>query len=172
MSTRAFRFLGAGFDAAVTGGLALTSSGGVAMVEDDQAARQALLLLLSTTPGERVMRPGYGSRLHRLVFAPNDDTTAGLAIHYVREAIRRWEPRVEVIDVDAGADPDAPWRLLIRLDYRVKASLAVGALGLSVDLEPEAAGLRPEAAGPDHPTEDRSRPPGEGRADRPQGGQP
>ncbi|HET8682772.1 MAG TPA: GPW/gp25 family protein [Micromonosporaceae bacterium] len=141
MSTRAFRFVGAGFDAGLTGGLALTSAGGVAMVEGDQSVRQALLLLLSTTPGERVMRPGFGSRLHRLVFAPNDDTTAGLAIHYVREAVRRWEPRVEIIDVDAGADPDAPWRLLVRLDYRVRASLAMGTLDLSVDLEPE----------PDHP---------------------
>jgi uncharacterized protein len=134
MST-AFRFVGAGSEAG--GGLAVTSSGGVAMVEGDQAVRQALLLLLSTMPGERVMRPGYGSRLHRLVFAPNDETTAGLAIHYVRDAIRRWEPRVEVIDVDAGADPDAAWRLLVRLDYRVRASLTVGALTFSVDLRPE-----------------------------------
>lgn len=139
MSTRAFRFVGAGFDIELTGGLAVTSSGGVAMVEGDQSVRQALLLMLSTMPGERVMRPGFGSRLHRLVFAPNDDTTAGLAIHYVREAVRRWEPRVEIIDVDAGPDPDAPFRLLIRLDYRVKASLTTGLLELSVDLEPESA---------------------------------
>jgi phage baseplate assembly protein W len=137
VSSRAIRFVGAGFDAGTTGGLVLTSSGALAMVADDQAVRQALLLLLSTTPGERVMRPGYGSRLHRLVFAPNDATTAGLAIHYVKEAIRRFEPRVEVVDVDAGADPDAAWRLLIRLDYRVKASLAPGTLTLSVDLAPD-----------------------------------
>lgn len=136
MSTRAIRFVGAGFDVGLTGGLVLTSSGTLAMVEDDQAVRQALLLLLSTTPGERVMRPGYGSRLHRLIFAPNDATTAGLAIHYVREAIRRWEPRIEVIDVDAGADPDDAWKLLIRLDYRVRASLTPGTLALSVDLAP------------------------------------
>lgn len=136
---RAFRFIGAGFDSSVTGGLGLTSAGGVAMTDGDETVRQALFLLLSTTPGERVMRPGYGSRLHRLVFAPNDDTTAGLAIHYVRQAITRWEPRVEVIDVDAHADPDAPWRLLIRLDYRVKASLTRAMMTFSVDLDPYAA---------------------------------
>jgi len=137
MSTRAIRFVGAGFDVGATGGLVLTSSGALAMVAEDQAVRQALLLLLSTTPGERVMRPGYGSRLHRLIFAPNDATTAGLAIHYVKEAIRRFEPRVEVVDVDAGADPDDAWKLLIRLDYRVKASLAPGTVSLSVDLAPD-----------------------------------
>jgi len=85
------------------------------------------------------MRPGYGSRLHRLVFAPNDDTTAGLAIHYVRQAITRWEPRVEGMNVDAHADGDAPWRLLIRLDYRVKASLTQAMMTFSVDLDPYAA---------------------------------
>jgi len=135
---RAVRFLGAGFDSAVTGGLGLTSAGGLAMTDGDETVRQALFLLLSTTPGERVMRPGYGSRLHRLIFAPNDDTTAGLAIHYVRQALARWEPRVEVIDVDAHADPDAPWRLLIRLDYRVKASLTPATMTFSLDLDPYA----------------------------------
>ena len=68
------------------------------------------------------MRPQYGSLLHRLVFAPNDATTAGLAIHYVRQALARWEPRIEVLDVDAGADPDGPEQLVIELRYRVKAS--------------------------------------------------
>jgi phage baseplate assembly protein W len=135
---RAFRFIGAGFDSAVTGGLFLTSAGGVAMTDGDETVRQALFLLLSTTPGERVMRPGYGSRLHRLIFAPNDETTAGLAIHYVRQAITRWEPRAEIINLDAHADPDAPWRLLIRLDYRVKASLTLATMNFSVDLDPYA----------------------------------
>lgn len=133
--TAALRFLGAGFDGAEAGGLALTSAGRVATVEGDQAVRQALLMLLSTRPGERLMRPEYGCRLHRLVFAPNDDTTAGLAIHYVRDAVRRWEPRVEVTHVDAGADPDVPSRLLVRLDYRVRAALSEGSLTLAVDLD-------------------------------------
>ena len=82
------------------------------------------------------MRPEYGSLLHRLVFAPNDDTTAGLAIHYVRQALARWEPRVEVLDVDAGADPDAPEQLVITLRYRVRASQAEATLTIPVELSP------------------------------------
>ncbi|WP_327025375.1 GPW/gp25 family protein [Micromonospora sp. NBC_01739] len=133
---RAIRFVGAGFDPGRGGGLGLTAAGGLAMTDGDETVRQALFLLLSTTPGERLMRPGYGSRLHRLVFAPNDDTTAGLAIHYVRAAIARWEPRIDVLDVDAGPDPEDAWRLVIRLDYRIRASLAPGHLVFSVDLLP------------------------------------
>jgi hypothetical protein len=80
------------------------------------------------------MRPQYGSYLHRLLFAPNDHTTAGLAIHYVRAAIERWEPRVEILDLDAGADPLEPTRLNIHLSYRVKASLSVESIEYPLDL--------------------------------------
>ena len=96
--------------------------------------RQAVLLLLSTVPGERVMRPEYGCELHRLVFAPNDDTTAGLAIHYVRRALARWEPRIDVLLVDAQRGADDAARLDISLEYRVRATQRTGRLSLGLDL--------------------------------------
>ncbi|MGH3450247.1 MAG: GPW/gp25 family protein [Haloechinothrix sp.] len=131
---RAFRFSGAGFDLAVSGGLSTTATGTVAMVEGDDAIRQAIMLLLSTVPGERLMRPDYGSHLHRLLFAVNDQTTAGLAIHYVRQAIERWEPRVAIVDVDAASDPGLPEQLNIRLTYRVRAGVATEILVYPLDL--------------------------------------
>jgi phage baseplate assembly protein W len=115
-------------------GLTVTATGSLGLVEGDAAVRQAILLLLSTIPGERVMRPRYGSELHRLVFAPNDQTTAGLAIHYVRQALQRWEPRVEVTHLDAGPHPDWPDQLVISLEYRVRATRTTDALNLAVDL--------------------------------------
>jgi hypothetical protein len=98
------------------------------MVDSEASIRQALLLLLSTSPGERVMRPTYGCDLGRLVFSPNDDTTAGLAILYVRRAIELWEPRVQLLELDAQRSEDAPSRLDIALSYRVRATLARGQL--------------------------------------------
>lgn len=103
-------------------GLEVAPTGRLAMVAESASVRQAILLLLSTHPGERVMRPEYGCDLRSLVFAPSDDTTAGLAIHYVRRALQRWEPRAEVVSVDAGPDPMDPGRLLITLEYRVRSS--------------------------------------------------
>jgi len=132
--TRAFRFLGAGFGTSADG-LAVTATGAVAMVDGDESVRQAIMLLLSTSPGERLMRPRYGSYLHRLLFAPNDETTAGLAIHYVRQALDRWEPRVEIVDLDASADPDHPERLNISLRYRVRASLTIATVDYPLDLQ-------------------------------------
>lgn len=135
---RALRFAGlaAGESGAVAGsGLVVTSTGAVATVAGADAVRQAILLLLATRPGERLLRPTYGSHLYRLLFAPNDHTTAGLAIHYVRQAIQRWEPRVEVLDVDANADPDIPSRLIIHLRYRVRSTLAEEIVEYPLDLD-------------------------------------
>lgn len=115
-------------------GVRTSPEGGVAMVEGDAAIRQGLLLLLSTAPGERVMRPDYGCELHRLAFSPNDGTTAGLAMHYVRRAITRWEPRVELLDVDADRHPGSPERLDVVVRYRVRSSGRVGSLTLSTNL--------------------------------------
>lgn len=116
-------------------GLQLTPGGSVAMVEEDDSVRQSILMLISTMPGERVMRPDYGCNLHRLLFLPNDDTTAGLAIHYVREAMERWEPRAEIEALDAQADPVEPERLEIVLTYRVRASRSSAQLTIPFDLQ-------------------------------------
>jgi phage baseplate assembly protein W len=118
----------AGFQADPTGRLA--------MAEDEAAVRQSIMLLISTTPGERVMRPDYGCSLARLVFAPNDETTAGLAIHHVRSAVTRWEPRVEIVHVDAIRDPDRAETLQILLDYRVRATRRIDRLRIPFDLRP------------------------------------
>ncbi len=92
------------------------------------------------------MRPDYGCAIHRLIFAPNDETTAGLAIHYVREALDKWEPRIEVLNLDArrqdgaqdgpaaGSDLLAGNCLYIWLEYRVRATQQLDTLRFSLDL--------------------------------------
>jgi phage baseplate assembly protein W len=103
-------------------GLRIAATGSIDMVEEHAAIRQAVLLLLTTLPGERVMRPEYGCDLHRLAFSPNDDTTAGLAIYYVRRALERWEPRIQLLHVDAGRSGEEAWRLDISVEYRVRST--------------------------------------------------
>lgn len=132
---RAVRFVHPDLDEGAAG-LALSTRGSLAMIDSTASVRQALLLLLSTAPGERVMRPGYGCDLGHLVFSPNDDTTAGLAVHYVRRAIDAWEPRIEVLSLDAHRAEDDPGRLDIELTWRVRSTGARDHLRLSLDLEP------------------------------------
>lgn len=119
-------------------GMQVTPAGRIAMVDGDESIRQAILMLVATSPGERVMRPDYGCLLHRVIFSPNDDTTAGLAIHYVRSAIEQWEPRIEIVALDATRDPDGEGRLDVLLEYRVRATQNVQSLRLPVRLSGEA----------------------------------
>jgi len=135
---RAWRFLHPDLDAADGfAGLQVSPRGGIEMVEEHESVRQAIFLLLSTIPGERVMRPEYGCLIHNLIFGPNDDTTAGLAIHYVRRAIERWEPRVELLSVDAGPNPLVPEQLDVTLEYRVRATQRVEAMAFALSLAGE-----------------------------------
>ncbi len=135
---RAFRFSHPDFaPAGEVPGLGLSPQGSVAMVEADESVRQAILILLTTRPGERVMRPDYGCDLYRLAFWSNDDTTAGLAIHFVRRALERWEPRVEIVRLDAQRDPEHPERLDVMLEYRVRATQRLEVLTVAVGMAGE-----------------------------------
>ena len=125
LTLRAFQFVHPDFDSQGEPGMPLSLTGNLSLVEGHAAIRQSILILLSTVPGERVMRPQYGCDLHRLLFSPNDATTAGLAIHFVRRAIEQFERRVEIQELTAGpsaSGSSGPPRLQVDLLYRVKAT--------------------------------------------------
>lgn len=98
------------------------SRGRIALSSGAAEIEEAIRLILLTSPGERLMRPEFGCRVHELAFAPNDATTAGLAAYYVEDALRRWEPRIRVLSVDARPDEQHAERLLIDIAYEVKAT--------------------------------------------------
>lgn len=98
--------------------------GGIAVAEGTNDIEQAMLLILSTSPGERVMRPNFGCRIHELVFAPLSGDTMGLAQRYIEEALGWWEPRIEVrqIDVEPNTEDAARGRLDVAIHYSVRAT--------------------------------------------------
>ena len=95
--------------------------GGIALTDHATEIEQAIRMILLTPKGQRVMRPEFGCRIFDLIFAPNNAATTGLAAYYVEEALTMWEPRIRLINVDADVDPDDPSRLLIEIDYEIKA---------------------------------------------------
>lgn len=98
----------------------VTATGGVAMSSGIDAVEQALYLILSTEPGERPMRPEFGARLRRFVFAAADAETAALVADETRAALTRWEPRIAVADVDVSTDSDDPSLLWVDVRYVVR----------------------------------------------------
>ena len=102
--------------------MAIDSQGGVALVHEEADIREAIINILQTAPGERVMRPEYGCAIHDLIFAPMNARTMGLIVRYVQQALGRWEPRIEVPDVEVDVDPDDDSRVLIEVRYRIKST--------------------------------------------------
>jgi phage baseplate assembly protein W len=98
------------------------STGRFQLVSDEPRVRQSLQLVLTTALGERVMLPTFGCGVHDLVFQPNSAAVRASVGANVREAILRWEPRVDVIDVAVTADDDQPAVMWIRVDYRLRAT--------------------------------------------------
>lgn len=90
----------------------------------EEKIRQSIWLILSTAPGESPLRPEFGCGIHDLVFEPNTAALRGLVQAQVREALLRWEPRIDLIDLQIAAPPDALHYLLIRIDYRIRATNA------------------------------------------------
>lgn len=82
--------------------------------------KQAILLVLQTAPGERVMLPAFGCRINELVFAAGNATTVSLAQLYVRQALDRWEPRIQVTGVLAVPSGNPSNCLLVTVDYVIR----------------------------------------------------
>ncbi len=102
--------------------LGVDGRGGLALAKGENDIKEAIVAILCTAQGERVMRPEFGSSIHEFVFAPNNATTAGLIAYQVQEALVRWEPRIELTNVDVQPDPLEDGRVLINIQYRVKAT--------------------------------------------------
>ena len=96
--------------------------GAMAMASGQTDLDQAIHIILGTSRGERPMRPDFGCRIHELIFSPVNSTTMGLVGHYVEEALGWWEPRITVRQVEVDPHPDDPGRLLIRIQYEIKAT--------------------------------------------------
>ena len=65
------------------------------------------------------MRPEFGCNLADFVFEPIEPSTFGRIAFAVEQALRRWEPRIDVDDVTVGPDPDREGAVLIVVTYRI-----------------------------------------------------
>ena len=111
-------FLGQGWKFPVN----INSTGKIKMSRYETDIKEAIWIILSTSQGERVMRPDFGCGIHDFVFAPINTTTIGMIETSVREALTLWEPRAELIDVDVSTDRADEGKLRISIDYRVRST--------------------------------------------------
>lgn len=103
-------------------------TGVVATSAYEQDIRQSILIILGTTRGERVMRPDFGCGIHELLFNVVDVALMTRIEVSVRDAMARYEARIEVSSVRVEPLRAADGLLLIELEYRVRRTNQTGNL--------------------------------------------
>jgi phage baseplate assembly protein W len=94
----------------------------VATTEHEDDIRQAIRIILETSPGERVMRPDFGSGLMSMVFEPANFTTLALVKQRVEQALILWESRIDVREVNVTLSGVERNRLDIDISYQVRTT--------------------------------------------------
>jgi phage baseplate assembly protein W len=113
-----FDFLGRGWAFPVT-----TDEGGrVELAAGATDIEESIRLILATAKGERAMRPSFGCGIHDYAFTTVDRSTLTVVETSVSDALREWEPRIDVLSVDVSTAELDAGRLLIEVSYRVRES--------------------------------------------------
>ncbi len=87
---------------------AIDDRGRTAEAAPDVHLRDLIEMLLFTSPGERVMRPAFGSGLLGLVFAPNSEELAATTRILIASALQSWlGDLIDVNSVEVESDDAA-----------------------------------------------------------------
>jgi uncharacterized protein len=98
------------------------SRGRTAATDDAEHIRDLIYQVLFTSPGERVMRPTFGSGLLQLVFAPNSDVLAATTQMLVQGALQQWLG--DLIAVEAVSVEAEEATLRVTVQYVVRRTAA------------------------------------------------
>ena len=98
------------------------ADGRIAWSEGEPNVREAIRIVLSTEPGERLRLPEFGAGLRRFLFEPNTLATHTLIRQTIAEALKRWEPRIQVEAVEVQADEADAESALATITYRLVAT--------------------------------------------------
>jgi phage baseplate assembly protein W len=104
------------------------STGGIAVSAYENDIRESIQIILRTSRGERVMRPDFGCGIHDLVFETVDTSTLTRVQTSVREAMSRFEARIEVLNVFVDPRDATEGQLTVSLEYRIRRTNQIGNL--------------------------------------------
>lgn len=102
-------------------------------MESDGAAniKESVYLILMTQKGERLARPGFGSRIQGYPFQDFSSTRRHMMEREIRNTILSQEPRVEDVHAKIEWDQDKA-QVLVYVDYTVRDTGQTGHIDLAV----------------------------------------
>lgn len=86
---------------------------------DSENIRQSVKIILLTEPGERMLHPSFGTKLHQFLFESMDSQTREMICREVRNSLQTWEKRIRDIRVEAQLAPEDQGELHVAVTYRI-----------------------------------------------------
>jgi len=102
----------------------------VGLSNDTVLIKSNLLLLLETVVGNRPFNRLYGSVVTELLGEPNDDVLLALARYYTVDAIKKWEPKVNLKGLNYFRYQE---KLRLILQYYIKGSGELQTLQIEIN---------------------------------------
>ena len=93
--------------------------GHISISEYEENIKESIRLILETDKGERVMRPDFGCGIRNFVFESVNAAAIGQMESTILEALKKWEPRINVLGVDVSSDNIDSGKLVINIQYVV-----------------------------------------------------
>lgn len=109
------------------------ADGGIAWTDNRiKQASQHIFSVVATNPGERVMRPGYGVPLSRMVFEPDDEIIQTDIRTRMEAALNRWAAGIEIIAIEAQSTSYADGTISFLISFRLPGSTDINLATIAV----------------------------------------
>jgi phage baseplate assembly protein W len=90
-------------------------------LKNETAIARSIRNIVFTNPGEKFFQPNFGSRISESLFENLDDISALTIQDEIEDSIRKYEPRVSLIDVTVNPNFDAN-QFDVVISYRIIGS--------------------------------------------------
>ena len=97
-------------------------TGKLSMVSHEEDIREAIEIILRTIPGERVMRPEFGSSVMEYVFAPSSSNMRHSLAHEIREQLLYQEDQITDVEAKCREVNEQIGTLVVEVSYTVRST--------------------------------------------------
>jgi phage baseplate assembly protein W len=100
----------------------VNARGGINWSEGPERVSDAIWVIIKTSLGERVMRPNFGAGVNDYVFQSNSSVTRTELVTTIKQALLKWEPRIDLKQVSANPVPGEPSQVLVSIEYTLRTT--------------------------------------------------
>ena len=93
-------------------------SGDLITLKNENAIARAVRNIVSTTPGEKLFDPDFGSSVGEILFENVDEITAVSIQDEIKSCLKNYEPRVDLTDVVVDPNFDEN-QFDVKITYRI-----------------------------------------------------